>query len=80
MRGSDGFGTQRATRPRHLHGREGRAGVDLRDDRSLSEPNGNSVSLETEMVDAVAAKRQSDRALAIYRSGLTILRASIGRS
>ena len=52
----------------------------LRDDRSLSEPNGNSVSLETEMVDAVAAKRQSDRALAIYRSGLTILRASIGRS
>lgn len=41
--------------------------------------NGNAVSLETEMVNAVAVRQQHDRALAIYRSSLTLLRASIGR-
>ncbi len=43
------------------------------------DPNGNSVSLETEMLNAVSAKRQHDRALAIYKSSLTVLRASLGR-
>lgn len=42
-------------------------------------PNGNSVSLEEEMVKAVDAKRQHDRALAIYKSSLNILRSSLGR-
>ncbi|NUB44617.1 FlgB family protein [Fertoebacter nigrum] len=42
-------------------------------------PNGNSVSLETEMVKAVEARQQHDMALAIYRSVSTILRTSLGR-
>jgi flagellar basal-body rod protein FlgB len=42
-------------------------------------PNGNSVSLETEMVKAVEVKRQHDQALAIYKSSMNVLRASIGR-
>ncbi len=42
-------------------------------------PNGNTVSLETEMLNGVAAKRQHDRALAIYQSSLSILRATLGR-
>ncbi|MFY0682078.1 MAG: FlgB family protein [Thalassovita sp.] len=42
-------------------------------------PNGNSVSLEEEMVKAGQVKRDHDQALAIYRSSLTILRAAIGR-
>lgn len=42
-------------------------------------PNGNSVSLETEMVKAADVKREHDLALAIYGKSLAILRASLGR-
>ncbi|MCA0870509.1 FlgB family protein [Seohaeicola saemankumensis] len=45
-----------------------------------ADPNGNSVSVEEEMFKAVEVKRQHDRALAIYRSSLNILRTSLGRS
>ncbi|MBN9677512.1 FlgB family protein [Salipiger bermudensis] len=70
---------QRATRNRHLNG--------LRSDhlpeptlrRSSVDPNGNSVSIEGEMVTAVAASRGHGRALSIYRSSLNILRTSLGR-
>lgn len=42
-------------------------------------PNGNSVSLETEMVKAADVRRDHDMALAIYGKSLAILRASLGR-
>lgn len=42
-------------------------------------PNGNSVSLEEEMLKSVEVKQQHDRAIAIYKSSLNILRASLGR-
>lgn len=42
-------------------------------------PNGNSVSLEAEMVKAVEVKREHDLALAIYGKSLAIIRASLGR-
>ncbi len=42
-------------------------------------PNGNSVSLETEMFAAADAQREHDLALSIYRSSLNIMRASLGR-
>jgi flagellar basal-body rod protein FlgB len=45
---------------------------------SLS-PNGNSVSLETEMVKAADVRREHDMALAIYGKSISILRASLGR-
>ncbi|WP_417205856.1 FlgB family protein [Antarctobacter sp.] len=69
---------QRASRDTHLNGSSGRT-VDLSERRDALDPNGNTVSLEQEMVTAVDAKRQHDRALAIYRSNLSILRASLGR-
>ena len=43
-------------------------------------PNGNSVSIEAEMVRSVEARRQHDLALAVYSSALGVLRSSIGRS
>jgi flagellar basal-body rod protein FlgB len=43
------------------------------------DPNGNGVSLEEEMLKAVEVKRQHDRALAIYRSSINVLRSSLGR-
>jgi flagellar basal-body rod protein FlgB len=42
-------------------------------------PNGNSVSLETEMVKAADTQREHDLALAVYGKSLDILRASLGR-
>ena len=45
-----------------------------------SDPNGNSVSIEQEMLRAVDAKRQHDRAIAIYKSSLKIIRTSLGRA
>lgn len=70
---------QRATRGSHLNGQPGRlvAGAEARDPQ---DPNENTVSLEQEMLRAVGAKRQHDRALAIYRSNLNILRSSLGRN
>lgn len=44
-----------------------------------SSPNGNSVSIEAEMVRAVEIKRQHDLALSIYSSTMGILRSSLGR-
>lgn len=42
-------------------------------------PNGNGVSVEREIMKSVDASRQHDQALAIYKSALTIMRASLGR-
>ena len=40
---------------------------------------GPTVSIEEEMLKAVEVTRQHDRALAIYKSSLSILRSSLGR-
>lgn len=42
-------------------------------------PNGNSVSLEDEMLKAAELKREHDLSLGIYRSALELMRTSIGR-
>lgn len=42
-------------------------------------PNGNTVSLETEMVKATEARHQFDLALTVTRSVGTIIRTSLGR-
>lgn len=73
----------RATRPGHLGGADISA-VSLRAAERTgagveADPNGNTVALETEMAHAVDVQRQHDRALAIYKSALNILRSGIGR-
>ncbi|WP_458789568.1 FlgB family protein [Yoonia sp. MH D7] len=42
-------------------------------------PNGNSVSIEEELLNAVSVSREHDRALAIYRHGLNVIRTALGR-
>lgn len=42
-------------------------------------PNGNSVSLEEEMLKLAETKREHDLSLGIYRSALTLMRTSIDR-
>ena len=42
-------------------------------------PNGNTVTLETEMMKASAVRHQHDLALSVYKSSMNILRMSVGR-
>ncbi|MEM6939028.1 MAG: FlgB family protein [Pseudomonadota bacterium] len=65
----------RASRPGHLHGtQDGSMVAEPQEMKSIASPNENQVSLETEMLKSVEAKRQHDRALAIYKTSLTVLR------
>ncbi|MGJ8543968.1 MAG: FlgB family protein [Sulfitobacter sp.] len=68
----------RATRPGHWDLDPGPTIPD-RSARLEASPNGNNVGLETEMLRAADAKRDHDRALAVYKSGLIVLRTSLGR-
>ena len=42
-------------------------------------PNGNTVSLEDEMIRAAGARRSFDLSLSVYQSGLSLMRTAIGR-
>jgi len=70
----------RATRPGHLSPaalpEPARAAEVARGEES---PDGNTVSLEIEMMRAVDALRQHDMALTVYSKSLDLLRASMGR-
>ena len=69
----------RVSHPRHL-AFDGRPAVtEAVTEQAQASPNGNTVSLETEMVRAAEVKRQHDLSIGIYRSALTLMRSSLGR-
>ncbi len=73
--------SQRATRAGHMNGAvEGQMAEPFVDPNGIGTPNGNTVSLENEMLKSLDAKRQHDRALAIYKSSLGMLRSTLSRS
>ncbi len=68
----------RATRVGHIlpePGLQARAGLRLTE----ASPNGNTVSVEEELLASVEAGREHSRALAIWRHGIGLLRTSLGR-
>ncbi|MEZ5777392.1 MAG: FlgB family protein [Paracoccaceae bacterium] len=70
----------RHTRVGHLHADPSPPfSVAERSGKGHVSPNGNSVSLETEMVKAAETRRDHDMALAVYGKSISILRASLGR-
>ena len=73
-------GDMRATRPGHIGASADTATPRRADTGSEASPNGNSVSLEDEMLRSVEVRRQNDLALAVYGSSLSILRSAIGKS
>lgn len=76
----DASATLKASRSSHLNAAPGLLGTEVREvSDATPSPNENAVSLEEEMLRAVDVKRQHDRALAIYKHTLTVLRASLGR-
>ena len=72
----------RTTRPGHLSFGADPRGFDPRPQSAegAQSPNGNSVSLEDQMVRAAELRQSHDLALGVYRKSLEILRASLGRS
>jgi flagellar basal-body rod protein FlgB len=68
----------RATRSGHAAPQDG---LSARAAPRLTEPspNGNSVSIESEMLAAIEAQREHGRALAIWRHATGLLRTSLGR-
>lgn len=76
--GADGFAMRRLHRG-HLAEAGGPGGPRSILAEGAAEPNGNTVSLEEEMLRGVQASREHQKALTIYRSSLRILRAAIGR-
>lgn len=69
----------RSSRHKHLNSVTGNGPQVLIDQNQSPDPNGNTVSLEGEMLRAVDIKHDHDRALAIYKSSLDLLRISLGR-
>ena len=69
----------RTTRAGHLAA--GLSGTPFRAVEAEGEPspNGNTVSLEDEMVRSADAKREFDLSLAVMQSGLNLMRTAIGR-
>jgi flagellar basal-body rod protein FlgB len=48
-------------------------------DTGTPSPNGNTVSIEDELLNSIAVSREHNRALTIYRHAMTVLRTSLGR-
>jgi flagellar basal-body rod protein FlgB len=71
----------RATRASHLDAIDPINSPRIIDAKATGQnnPNGNGVSLEEQMLHAVDVKRQHDRALAIYKFSLGMLRSSLGQ-
>lgn len=69
----------RATRQGHLNVSNDGSDFKARLAKTTASPNGNSVSLEQEMVKSAEVRQDHEMALAIYRNATDILRASLGR-
>ena len=70
----------RATRPGHFETPAWVRDVPVATDaRAEPAPNGNSVSLEAEMIRAAEVRQSHGLALAVYKATLDLARAAIGR-
>ena len=69
----------RATRPGHMQAQGSVGSVRSEVTQEEPSPNGNTVSLETEMLNGVEVAREHSQALAIYKHALGIIRSSLGR-
>lgn len=73
------FAAMRTTNPRHLAAPDwSPTARNIQTDTGMS-PNGNSVSLEDEMLKAAEVKRGHDLSLGVYTAALDLMRTSIGR-
>ena len=69
----------RGTRPGHLTGATWGGAERVLDDGGEPAPNGNTVSLEEEMIRIAETRRDFDVSLAVTRSAMSLIRTSLGR-
>ncbi|MBD9526306.1 FlgB family protein [Paracoccus sp. PAR01] len=69
----------RATRPGHVTGISWGGQNREIDAGGEPAPNGNSVSIEDEMIRVAQAKKEFDLSLAVTRASLSMIRTSLGR-
>ncbi len=70
----------RATRAKHMHGAGSNiAHATVEVVRDGPTPDGNTVTVESEMLESISAKREHDRAIAVYKSSLKILHTTLAR-
>jgi flagellar basal-body rod protein FlgB len=69
----------RATRAGHIDAGESMARTSLVEVAGEASPNGNTVSLESEMIRSADVRHQHDMATSIYKTSLDILRTSLGK-
>jgi len=77
---AEGGEGMRSTRPGHIAGPGGEAPMQPQRAPGREAPNGNTVSLEGEMVKSVEVRQSHEMALAVYRATSDVIRASLGRS
>lgn len=69
----------KVTRPQHIQSvHEAQFLKPEVDDAALEGPDGNTVTVEQQILKSIDAERQHSRAVTIYETSLGILRASIG--
>ena len=71
--------TMATTRPGHQVRADAATGYRVFDRGVEPAPNGNTVSLEDELLDSVAVSGDHRKALAIYGHALSVLRSAVGR-
>lgn len=69
----------RATHPNHIASTGWGGRGQAVDTDAEPAPNGNTVSVEEEMIRSAQAKKQFDLSLAVTRSALSMIRTSLGR-
>lgn len=69
----------KATRAGHIGWDEGRPESEAREVRAEAAPNGNTVSLETEMMRSAEIRQQHDMGLSIYSTVSQIKSMALGR-
>ena len=69
----------RASRPGHFAAASTMGEMQTETAPGRESPNGNTVSLEGEMVKSVEARQSHEMALAVYRATSDVIRASLGR-
>lgn len=76
---SSGTAEMRQSRPGHMTAETSTAKWRPIDAGGTPSPNGNSVSLEEEMVRGTRAQSDYNLALTVYRSSLDVMRSALGR-
>lgn len=74
-----GDGGMRATRPGHFTSASTMMEPVVQPSGGAASPDGNTVSIEQEMVKSVMARQDHDMALAVYSATREITRASLGK-